>query len=191
MFCIIAFAQFSRRWGKNARLFFPPASAVEGIKSVPCVCVCVCLSVSWRSHGRTVWCTDAKFSVMVDLDNVSDEFEGQGHRSKFKVATLKKRYFQTFLWCYVCRSSLSWHLTPCDVTARRHVTSRYNVMTSHDVMVWRHDVKAWHPDILWRLLGKNTDKKGTSREGASTLRRFHFVLYPLTQRRLWICHRQV
>ncbi len=28
--------------------FFPPASAVEGIKSVPsvCVCVCVCLSVS-------------------------------------------------------------------------------------------------------------------------------------------------
>ncbi len=25
---------------------FPPASAVEGIKSVPCVCVCVCSSVS-------------------------------------------------------------------------------------------------------------------------------------------------
>ncbi len=27
-------------------IFFPPVSAVEGIKSVPSVCVCVCASVS-------------------------------------------------------------------------------------------------------------------------------------------------
>ena len=35
------------REGVNAQVFsFPPASAVEGIKSVPSVCVCVCVSVS-------------------------------------------------------------------------------------------------------------------------------------------------
>ncbi len=33
---------------------------------------------------------------MIDLDNVSDEFEGQGHRSKFKVATLKNVIFRCF-----------------------------------------------------------------------------------------------
>ncbi len=55
-------------------LLFPPASAVEGIKSVRCVCLCVCLSVSQRSHGWTDWATDLKFDMGIDLDNISEEF---------------------------------------------------------------------------------------------------------------------
>ncbi len=80
---------------------FSPASAVEGIKSVPCVCV----SVSWRSHGRTVWRTDPKFSVMIDL-----------------VMTLDVMWRHDFMWHH---GTTSW----------RHVTSWYDVMTSqHDVL---------------------------------------------------------
>ena len=51
------------------------------------------------------------------------------------------------------------------------------LMTSRDVIVRRHDVTAWRLDILWRLLSKNTDKEGTSREGASTLWRFHYMYH--------------
>ena len=32
-------------------------------------------------------------SVWLDLDNISGEFEGQCHRSKFKVARLKKKSY--------------------------------------------------------------------------------------------------
>ncbi len=136
--------------------FFPPALAVEGIKSVRSVCVCVsvCLSVIQRSHRWTVWRTDLKFGRRDDLYNRSDEFEGQGHRSKVKVGTLKKREFSTFWWCDLCKIvhiHLPWHFRPFNVTA------------------WRHDIIYWH-------LGKNIDKEGTSREGASTLRRFHFCV---------------
>ncbi len=34
----------------NPLVFFPPTSAVEGIKSVPSVCVCVRVSVIQLSH---------------------------------------------------------------------------------------------------------------------------------------------
>ena len=44
---------------KKKLLFFPPASAVVGIKSVQSVCVC------------GMW-------DRVDSDNILDEFEGQG-----------------------------------------------------------------------------------------------------------------
>ena len=33
---------------------FPPASVVEGIKSVRCVCLCVCVSVSWSALSRLI-----------------------------------------------------------------------------------------------------------------------------------------
>ena len=37
-----------------------------------------------------IWAYRAlKFGGGVDLDNISDEFEGHGHRSKAKVARLK------------------------------------------------------------------------------------------------------
>ena len=68
------------------------------------------------------------------------------------------------------RSILSWHLTSCDVKARRR-----------DVSVRCNDVTPWRLDILWQVLGKNTDKEGTSREGTSTLRRCHDF---------WSSHRQ-
>ncbi len=51
-----------------------------------CVCVCVCQ----RSHSWNVWRTDPKFGGGIDFDNISDEFEGQGHRSKVKITSLKK-----------------------------------------------------------------------------------------------------
>ena len=78
-------------------LFFPPASAVEGIKSVTSLCVCVFVSVCQRSHGRTVWATDLKFGRNIAYDNISDKFEGQGHRSKVNVAILKNVIFRLFL----------------------------------------------------------------------------------------------
>ena len=34
-------------------------------------------------------CMDTKFGGGVDLDNISDGFEGPGHRSKVKVTRLK------------------------------------------------------------------------------------------------------
>ncbi len=47
-------------WRRSA--FFPPALAVEGIKSVPSVCVSVCLSalscVNRWTYGLKIWMTD-------------------------------------------------------------------------------------------------------------------------------------
>ncbi len=45
------------------KVSFPPASAVEGIKSVPSVCLWVCVSVSQRSHGWTVWPRVTRFGL--------------------------------------------------------------------------------------------------------------------------------
>ena len=47
-----------------------------------------------------------------------------------------------------------------------HLMSRRDVITSRDVTAWHLDIIHWH-------LGKDIDNEGTSREGASTLRRFH------------------
>ncbi len=118
----------------------------EGIKLVPSVCPCVCLSVCQLSHGWAVSATDLRFGRNIAFDDISDKFKGQGHRSKVKVAILKKRDFPTFSYgvTYVNCTEPFCH------DSWRHVTSR-----------------------LWWLLGKNTDKEGMSREGASTLRRFH------------------
>ncbi len=51
-------------------LIFPPASEVEGIKSVPpvYVCVCMCVSVSQRSDDWTVLATDLKFGRDIAFD---------------------------------------------------------------------------------------------------------------------------
>ncbi len=50
---------------KYISISFPPASAVEGIKSVPSVCV----SVIQLSHNLTVWGTDAKFGdILTSFD---------------------------------------------------------------------------------------------------------------------------
>ena len=42
-----------------------------------------------------------KFGTGIDLDNISDEFEGQGHRSKVKVIQLKNVILRVFAWVSV------------------------------------------------------------------------------------------
>ncbi len=74
-----------------------------------------------------------------DLDKSLAKFKGPGHRSKV----------MNDVWphlCWLCRSTLTWHLTSCNATAGRD-----------DVMC--------HHDVIWRLSGQNTDKEGTTREG--------------------------
>ncbi len=127
-------------------------------------CVSVCLSVSELSHGWSVWPRITKFGAGIDVDDISAKFDGQGHRSKVKVARLKNMIFRLSSHGV---TYVNWTEPFCHDTWR-HVTSR------HDITERRHDVTAWRLDILWWFLGKNTDKEGMSREGASTLRRFHY-----------------
>ncbi len=75
---------------------FPSRVSGRGYKIGP-VCVFVCLSVIQRSHGQTVWDRNLKFGVRFDLDNISYEFEGQGHRSKVKVVMFKNVIFRLFM----------------------------------------------------------------------------------------------
>ncbi len=111
-------------------LLFPPASAVEGIKSVPSVCVCVCqLSRDW-----TVWHTDPKFGMGVDTDNISDEFKGQGHSSKVKVARLKNVILEFLMGRHVqIHFVMTYNDMKCHgVTSRCHMTSRRDIMAPFD-----------------------------------------------------------
>ena len=55
----------------------------------PSVCLSVCVSVCLRSTGRTVGPTDLKFGARIKNNDISDEFEGQDHRSKVKVTKVK------------------------------------------------------------------------------------------------------
>ncbi len=57
-----------------------------------------------------------------NLDNISNKFEGQGHRSKVKVARLENLIFE------VSGELVSVH----SVMTCRHVTSRCDVLTSSD-----------------------------------------------------------
>ena len=57
------------------------------------LCLCVYLSVSALMAEPFYIYTDLKFSAGIDLDNISDEFEAQGHRSKVKVAGLTNVIF--------------------------------------------------------------------------------------------------
>ncbi len=93
----------------------------EGIKLVPSVCPCVCLSVCQLSHGWAVSATDLRFGRNIAFDDISDKFKGQGHRSKVKVAILKKRDFPTF----------SYGVTYVNCTEP----------FCHDI--WRRDVTSW------------------------------------------------
>ncbi len=71
----------------------------------------------------------------------------------------------------VCQRSHGWTVWATDLRFGRNIA--FDNISDKFVM-WRHGTKSWrHLDILWWLLGKNTDKEGTLREGASMLRRFH------------------
>ena len=143
---------------QSNKFVIPSRVSSRGYKIGP-ICVCVCLSVCQRSHGWNVWDTNLKFCMNIVLDNISDEFKGQGQGSQVKVAILKNMIFRLFDGV-IC---IDFTDPFCD-----DMTSPCDVMTSRDVM-------AWHLDILWQLLGKNTDKEGTSREDASTLRSFYYL----------------
>ncbi len=122
--------------------FIPSRVSGRGYKIGPVcvsVCVSVCLSVIQLSHGWTVWRTDQKFGVGFDIDNISDVFKGQGHRSKVKVTRLKNVILDFQIW----------------------------------PMQYMKCIFVMH---VKGLSGKNTNKEGKTREGASTLRRFHFEL---------------
>ena len=113
-------------------LLLPPASAVEVIESVPSVCVSVCPCVSYHSCGWTDWDIGLKFGVGICLDNISDDFIGQGQRSKFKVTKLGNVIVLTY--SYFSDTTVSWSMVWChDVTAWRH-----------DV-IWRHSMTSWCP----------------------------------------------
>ncbi len=92
------------------------------MESVPSVRLSVCVSVYQRSHGWTVWATDLKFGRNIAFDNISGRFEGQGHRSKVKVA--KKRDFLTF----------SYGMTNIDCTEPFCHDAWHHGMTSRDVV---------------------------------------------------------
>ncbi len=113
------------------RLLIPSHVSGRGYRIGP-VCLCVCVFVCQRSPGWTVWRTDLKFGGGVDRDNISDEFEGQGHRSKVKVARLKNVIFGCSygVTCVYCTEPFCYDI-------RCHVTSRRDVM-------WRHGVTSWH-----------------------------------------------
>ncbi len=97
------------------------------------VCECECVSVCGHSYGWTVWHIMMKFSTGIDLDDILDEFDGQGHRSQVKVtrsktwvswfSRLSARIQNIGLWCDV--------ILLCDVIWRHG-------MTSHDITTWHH-----------------------------------------------------
>ncbi len=80
----------------SVREFLPPALAEEVIFSVASVCVSVRPCVCFHSAGRTVGPTDLKFGTRIKDHHISDEFEGQGHRSKVKVTKVKNVKISVF-----------------------------------------------------------------------------------------------
>ena len=145
------------------RISFPSRVSCRGYKIGP-VCVSVCLLVSALTvepFELQTWNLAETLSLIISRTSSKVKVIGQRSRSPF---WKKKHDFPIFSYGvnYVDCTEPFCHDTWC------YVMSRHNVMTSRDVM-------AWHLDTFWWLLGKNTDKKGTSREGASTLRRqFHW-----------------
>ncbi len=105
--------------------------------SVPSICLSVCPSVCEHSHGWTVWHTDTKFGGGVYLDNISNKFDNQGHRSKFKVTRLKNVIsgaHKRWKWVYssVCYDKL-WNVTllwrHMTMSVRRSFRQKYPVLT--------------------------------------------------------------
>ncbi len=68
----------------------------------------VCVSILYCSHGWTVWDTNLKFGVDIAFGNIANKLEGQGHRSKVKVAILKSVLSRIF-----CLHAFSWSLQKC------------------------------------------------------------------------------
>ncbi len=96
--------------------------------------MCVCLSVSQLSSGWIVWATDLKSGMRHDLDNISDEFEGQGQRSR---SPCWKMWFSKLLIGWIMYIKL---VITHDVIRGHAVTWRHAVTSRHDVMLWYYIV---------------------------------------------------
>ncbi len=83
----------------------PSLVSDRSIKSVPAVCVfvSVCLSVHLSALLRLNRLMHGPRGP--DFNNISNRFEGQGHRSKVKVTRLKNVIFRLSDWL-TCASSL-------------------------------------------------------------------------------------
>ena len=108
--------------------FFTSRISGRGYRNGP-----VCVSVCGHTHGWPVWHFSTKFSTGIDLDDILEEFDGQGHRSKVKVTRSKHDFHDFLVWVpryKTVASGVTWcYVTFCDDTTWRH-----------DVM-WRH---TWH-----------------------------------------------
>ncbi len=77
---------------EKSKLLFLITSRVSGRgykNRAICGCVCVSVCVCEHSHGWMDWRTITKFGTAIDLDDLSDEFDGQCRRLKVKVIQLK------------------------------------------------------------------------------------------------------
>ncbi len=144
--------------------FIPSRVSGRGYKIGPvCPSVCVCLLVSSLTaepFGLGPQNLVLRMSLVISQPSSKVKVIGQRSRSPH----WKTRFLDDVM-CVDCAD-------PCWHDIWHHVMSQRDVMTSHDVMAWRNVV-------IWRLKGQNIDKEGMSREGASTLRRFHLIIETL------------
>ena len=82
-------------------------------------------------------------------------------------------------------------LNPLEIIGR---SLRCHVMSHHDVMTSRLDIMTsavamCGMSVLEGLWGMNTDKEGMSREGVSTLRRFHFNFVNISSTNISAIHK--
>ena len=99
------------------------------------------LSVHQRSYGQTAWHMDTKFHIGIDLEKISDKFDGQGQRSRSRS---QKMWFSGF-------SNLSdpiWNLGQwCESWC---VTSQNGVMTLNNVSMAKMTmIYTWEKRQRW------------------------------------------
>ena len=63
-----------------------------------------------------------KFGTGIDLDNILDKFEGQGHRSKVKVIQIKGVFFEVFAWVF------------CVINGMIHVHTVLSLLRAHPLI---------------------------------------------------------
>ncbi len=109
--------QTKNPWHKNVQLLLYFTSRVSG-RGYSSLSVCLCVS------GQTVSRMVAKFSKDIDLDNISDELEGQGHRSRSpSKKTCLYVMFHIFLHVLVwCHGIMYGVVTSYDVTRSKVIS---------------------------------------------------------------------
>ena len=150
-----------------------------------CVCVCVCLLVSaLPAKPFDVRVQNLAQAVTLTISRTSLKFKVIGQRSRSLLWKTWLSEFQMSLHA-VTRADPYCHdmMSHRDMLSRRDIASRLDMTSRRDMTSHRDMTLQWHRlvqlavamcrmSVLESLWGKNTDKN-TSREGASTLRRFH------------------